>query len=332
MRVAWSKSRLLLPVLYLRCSYFLRAQLLLQLVTRLQVQLVKQQALGFSALRSHAAIVGARNAAAKATIPENETLRSTGVFEADSTYCVSATTAAAASERLQQLLDMSSDMLDRQHQSLSELASCQKPLLYLPQPFAAEHAARAAAAVTQNSYPVRAPPSLLSQETSDGEDGCFLPSASPQPTLLQLGPCGPRSQGFTQHAADKAFDHGIPFGVSVTTPSADPPTGIADYRPQTRLVQPVVNLSQGRGSASSSSNFFASSHVLDDADCSAHEAGKKLTVGAAYPPCPWLLTGGDVTEQASPPLAIPCLLCRAGRDFEWATAEQQQLHPSDPSP
>ena len=265
----------------LSCSCFLRAHLLQQLASRLQMQLLKQQALGFSALRSHAAVIAACKATAEATA-EHAALRNRSFLETESPIRVSAATAAAASTRLQHLLDMSSALLDnqQQHSLLLETASCQKPLLYLPQPFPASHAAGAAGAAAASEaadlYAMRAHPSLLSQETCDDEEDFLLPSGGHQPTLLHRGARrGYCCIGAARNPADDAFDLETPFGFSGTSPLAASRTSeehSAGPSPQhTQLVPPAVTLSHERSNISN--NFLSSCKVLDCPDYAAQEGG-----------------------------------------------------------
>ncbi|KAL8437466.1 hypothetical protein ACSSS7_000938 [Eimeria intestinalis] len=228
----------------MRC--FLRAQLLLQLVSRLQLQLIKQQAVGFSALRAHAATQATYRsvAAAKlaAELQEREAAANCCKVEPPS-FGISASAAAAASERLQQLLDQSAELLDKQHHSMLSGGDEKPSLLYLPQPFAAQQAAAAAAAAAaatagRDRYGLHAYPSLLSQETSDGEDGCFLPSSGQQPTLLQLSRSYNSPTVSTGHAVDEGFDWEVP-----------------PKQQTTRLAyQPAAVPLNSHGSASSSKN------------------------------------------------------------------------------
>ncbi|OEH79883.1 hypothetical protein cyc_06542 [Cyclospora cayetanensis] len=270
----------------MRC--FLRMQMLLQLATWIQVQLLKQRALGFSALRSHAAALAACSATAAEAAAEQATLTLRHCFDAEKPARVSALAAAAASARLQHLLDMSSDLMDKQQPSslMWKEDPDQKPFIYIPPVFRNCHGAAGApsaadAAASSGSpelYDFHVVPSLQSQETCDDEDAFQLSYGSTNPALLRPSPRNPPySSGCLSRSLDKGVNDTLflesPFEASSTElagmcqsnahNSAESPT-------QTPILHPSVTLSHETQPHVSS--YLGGSKVLDSTGFAVHEA------------------------------------------------------------
>ncbi|CDJ65428.1 hypothetical protein, conserved [Eimeria necatrix] len=231
-------------------------------------------------------------AAAAASTTERSAVSSSNAFDVDAPSRVSAVAAAAASARLQQLLDVSSDLIgSQQGRSLSaDTAAFGKPYIYLPPAFgpgsataaAASAAAAASSVVAENYGFLETLRPQEGQENSEEGESLLVSSAEPHPTLLHLSPYRPRlGYGLVTEACLQSadpYDLGMHFGSSgdlppsVSRSSAD---SSPKAFPKTRLVQPSVILSHNgyRNSTDrNSNNFPMSSKVSDLTDYAAQEA------------------------------------------------------------